>query len=62
MSRSWQFEQAVALDDEGLLAGEIHDAINRVLDLLEEPLILLATEAEQHEPPPEIAGAAARRG
>ncbi len=62
VSRSWQFEQAVALDDEGLLAGEIHDAINRVLDLLEEPLILLATEAEQHEPPPEIAGAAARRG
>jgi hypothetical protein len=62
VSRSWPFEQAVALDDEGLLAGEIHDAINRVLDLLEEPLILLPTEApEQHEPPPEIAGVAAHR-
>jgi hypothetical protein len=63
VSRSWPFEEAVALDDEGLLAGEIHDAINRVLDLLEEPLILLPTEApEQHESPPEIIGTATRRG
>ncbi len=46
VSRSWPFEQAVALDDEGLLAGEIHDAINRVLDLLEEPLIILPSEQE----------------
>ncbi len=59
--RAWPFDQAVALDDEGLLAGEIHDAINRVLDLLEEPLILLASEAEQQQQPPETAGAAARR-
>lgn len=59
--RVWPFEEAVALDDEGLLAGEIHDAINRVLDLLEEPLILLANEAEQQQPPPETAGVAACR-
>jgi hypothetical protein len=44
--RAWPFEQAVALDDEGLLAGEIHDAINRVLDLLEEPLIILPAELQ----------------
>ncbi len=81
VSRWWPFEHAVALDDEGLLAGEIHDAINRVLDLLEEPLIILPSEqaaqtsegrtsraallsenAQRHEPPPQTAGAAARRG
>ncbi len=42
--RSWPFEEAVLLDDDGLLAGQIHDAINRVLDLLEEPIILLSSE------------------
>jgi hypothetical protein len=56
--RSWPFEEAILLDDDGLLAGEIHDAINRVLDLLEEPLILLPAEAERH---PETAGAPAHR-
>jgi hypothetical protein len=58
--RSWPFEHATLLDDDGLLAGEIHDAINRVLDLLEEPLILLPAEAEQHERHPETAGAPGR--
>lgn len=42
--RSWPFEEATLLDDDGLLTGEIHDSINRVLDLLEEPLILLPSE------------------
>jgi len=46
VSRAWPFEEAVELDDGGLLAGEIHDAINRVLDLLEEPLIVLPSEAD----------------
>jgi hypothetical protein len=54
--RAWPFEEATLLDDDGLLAGEIHDSINRVLDLLEEPLILLPAEAAQH---PETAGAPA---
>ena len=41
--RSWPFEEATLLDDEGLLAGEIHAAINRVLELLDEPLIAAPT-------------------
>ncbi|HWX45374.1 MAG TPA: hypothetical protein VNY52_08630 [Solirubrobacteraceae bacterium] len=39
VSRSWPFDEATQLDDEGRLAGEIHEAINRVLAVLEEPLI-----------------------
>jgi hypothetical protein len=39
VSRSWDWEQAERLDDEGLLAGEIHAALNRVLALLDEPLL-----------------------
>ena len=39
VSRSWDWAEAERLDDEGLLPGEIHNALNRVLGLLEEPLI-----------------------
>jgi hypothetical protein len=39
VSRSWEWKEAERLDDEGLLAGEIHDALNHVLGLLDEPLI-----------------------
>jgi hypothetical protein len=39
VSRSWDWAEAERLDDEGLLAGEIHDALNRVLALLDEPLL-----------------------
>jgi hypothetical protein len=39
VSRSWDWKEAERLDDEGLLPGEIHDALNRVLELLEEPLL-----------------------
>jgi hypothetical protein len=37
VSRSWGWNEAERLDDEGLLRGEIHEALNRVLGLLEEP-------------------------
>ncbi|HEY3829206.1 MAG TPA: hypothetical protein VGL57_08425 [Solirubrobacteraceae bacterium] len=37
VARSWSFEQATALDDDGLLAQEIRDAINHVLTVLSEP-------------------------
>ena len=37
VSRTWSFAEAEALDDAGLLVGEIHEAINRVLAVLEEP-------------------------
>jgi hypothetical protein len=37
VSRSWSFEEATALDDDGLLAKEIRDAINQVLAVLHEP-------------------------
>jgi hypothetical protein len=39
VQRSWSFEEATRLDDEGLLADEVRDAINRVLTLLEEPAV-----------------------
>ncbi|MGH2913043.1 MAG: hypothetical protein ACRDJ3_11280, partial [Solirubrobacteraceae bacterium] len=49
VSRSWGWVQAERLDDDGLLPGEIHAALNRVLGLLEEPLLpLLGNEVEQH--------------
>ncbi len=37
VSRSWAWEQAERLDDEGALAGEIRLAIDKVLELLDEP-------------------------
>lgn len=37
ISRSWQWSEAEKLDDEGLLPGEIRDALNTVLTLLDEP-------------------------
>jgi hypothetical protein len=49
VSRSWGWEEAERLDDEGLLAGEIHAALNRALGLLEEPLLpSLGDQVEQH--------------
>jgi hypothetical protein len=47
VSRSWSWAEAEKLDDAGLLAGEIRDAINRVLEVLGEPLLtapFLATD------------------
>ncbi|HEV3095063.1 MAG TPA: hypothetical protein VGY30_11180 [Solirubrobacteraceae bacterium] len=37
VQRTWEWLQAERLDDEGLLAGEIHAALDRVLALLDEP-------------------------
>ena len=46
VTRSWPFAEAEALDDKGLLVGEIHAAINRVLGVLEEPPVeMLSTPA-----------------
>ncbi len=39
VSRSWTWEEAERLDDEGLLPGEIRTALNSVLGLLDEPQI-----------------------
>jgi hypothetical protein len=39
VSRSWAWEQAERLDDEGLLVGEVRTAIDKVLELLDEPLL-----------------------
>lgn len=43
VSRAWDWEQALDLDDAGLLAKEIADALNRVLELLGEPLVNTGT-------------------
>jgi hypothetical protein len=41
VSRSWSWEEAERLDDEAVLAGEIRAALNRVLELLDEPPLAL---------------------
>jgi len=46
VSRTWDWAEAERLDDEGLLPGEIHDALNRVLALLEEPQLPLVLQAD----------------
>jgi hypothetical protein len=47
VARSWSWEQARRLEDEGLLAGAIRDAVNTVLAALEEPS-LSETHAHPH--------------
>lgn len=51
VSRSWDLNEAERLDDEGLLAGEIHDALNRVLGLLGEPQLPLTLQPISTEEP-----------
>jgi hypothetical protein len=46
VSRSWDWNEAERLDDEGLLPGEIHDALNRVLGLLGEPQLPLILQPD----------------
>jgi hypothetical protein len=59
VSRSWQWSEAERLDDEGLLPGEIRDALNRVLTLLDEPNVPLAgPQAEREAAVRAAAGAA----
>ncbi len=50
VSRSWDWNEAERLDDEGLLPGEIHDALNRVLGLLGEPQLPLTLHPSDVEP------------
>jgi hypothetical protein len=60
VSRSWDWNEAERLDDEGLLPGEIHDALNRVLGLLEEPQLPLTLQPVSTESPPPLAATSAR--
>jgi hypothetical protein len=39
VTRSWPLDWALELDEEGLLAEEVRDALNHVLGILEEPLV-----------------------
>jgi hypothetical protein len=55
VSRSWDWNEAERLDDEGLLGGEIHDALNRVLGLLGEPQLPLTLQPVSDDLPPEPA-------
>jgi hypothetical protein len=50
VSRSWDWSEAERLDDEGLLPGEIHDALNRVLGLLGEPQLPLTLQSVSEVP------------
>jgi hypothetical protein len=55
VSRTWSFAEAEALDEAGLLVGEIHAAINRVLAVLDEPLVQTLADSGSAEPiPPAI--------
>ena len=58
VARSWDWNEAERLDDEGLLANEIHDALNLVLGLLGEPQLPLTLQAAEVTPSPEPALAA----
>ncbi len=59
VSRSWEWSEAERLDDEGLLPGEIRDALNRVLTLLDEPNVpLTGSQAEREAAVREAAAAA----
>ena len=61
VSRTWSFAEAEALDDAGLLVGEIHAAINRVLAVLDEPLVQTLAESGSEEPIPPAVPAPAKR-
>ncbi len=52
VSHTWSFAEAEALDADGLLVGEIHAAINRVLGVLDEPLVQTLAESGSDEPIP----------
>jgi hypothetical protein len=59
VSRSWSWEEAEKLDDEGLLMGEIREAIERVLAVLgEPPLQLPPPTAPATGPEPQVREAA----
>ncbi|HSZ69202.1 MAG TPA: hypothetical protein VK756_02460 [Solirubrobacteraceae bacterium] len=47
IARVWPFAQATALDDDGLLATQIRDAINHILTILQEPRLPAPVPAAQ---------------
>jgi hypothetical protein len=47
VSRSWSWQEAETLDDEGLLPQEIQTALNKVLAILGEPLVPVGTGEPQ---------------
>jgi hypothetical protein len=61
VSRTWSFAEAESLDDAGLLVPEIHAAINRVLGVLEEPLVQMLSASADAEPLPPAVPAPAKR-
>jgi hypothetical protein len=61
ISRTWSFEEAESLDDAGLLVGEIHEAVNRVLRVLEEPLVQMLSALPGAEPLPPAVPVPAKR-
>ncbi|HEY3866544.1 MAG TPA: hypothetical protein VGL54_10725 [Solirubrobacteraceae bacterium] len=61
VSRTWSFAEAEVLDDAGLLVGEVHEAINRVLALLDEPLVQTLAASGSDEPIPPAVPTPAKR-
>lgn len=61
VSYTWSFAEAEALDDAGLLVGEIHEAINRVLAALDEPLVQTLAASGSTEPLPPAVPVPAKR-
>ncbi len=51
VTRTWEWEEAERLDDEGLLTGEIHAALSRVLELLGEPPLAALAPADSAAAP-----------
>lgn len=67
VTRSWPFPEAEALDDAGLLVAQIHEGVNRVLGVLEEPLVQMSATPDGAElyaepPPPVKRRRSAKRG
>lgn len=62
VSRAWDWNEAERLDDEGFLASEIRDALNRVLGLLGEPQLPLTLQPSEMElePAPLLAATSER--
>jgi hypothetical protein len=61
VSYTWLFAAAEALDDAGLLVGEIHEAVNRVLAVLDEPLVQTLAASGSAEPLPPAVPVPAKR-
>ena len=61
VSYTWSFAEAEALDDAGLLVGEIHEAVNRVLAALDEPLVQTLAASGSTEPLPPAVPVPAKR-